>query len=243
MPKVSLDTKSEDQFLLLLEGTGDCHAIDQIVWYAKNRGPHFGFHQCENDDGILRSIAGRIVENEPRQKAIGLVLDADIDGHTDDTVIAARLDQLRDKIGTRYEVPQMMPSTGLVLVPRQERPDAGKLPNIGLWMMPDNKVFGMLEDVLLASLSDHARVYTEEVVKKAKTDTVATYHDSHVAKAVVRTYIAWQEPPDLQFIGLAIRKGLFNKIPETCAGFLQWLEDLFGPFPHSQVVNSTDKQT
>jgi hypothetical protein len=237
MPKSnSLNTKSEEPFLLLLEGTGDCHAIDQIVWFVNKRGPHFGFHQCESDDGVLRSIAGRIIENEPKQKAIGLVLDADIEGHTTETVIEARLAQLRDKIGTRYDVPKEMPEGGLVLHPRQERPDAGKLPIIGIWMMPNNKVFGMLEDVLAESLPDNVRTYIYQIVKNAKADNIATYHDSHLSKSVVRTYIAWQEPPDLQFIGLAIRKKMFAKIPQTCSAFLKWLEALFGPLPKDEEI-------
>jgi hypothetical protein len=95
--------------------------------------------------------------------------------------------------------------------------------------MPNNKAFGMFEDLLMESLGTHEKDYTSTVVKQAKTDRIASYHDSHLSKAVIRTYIAWQEPPDVQYLGLAIQKGHFQNIEAACAQFLDWLGRLFVP--------------
>jgi len=73
--------------------------------------------------------------------------------------------------------------------------------------MPNNRAYGMFEDLLSASLNDDVRKYTEAVVSKAKTDQIATYRDSHFSKAVIRSYTAWQDPPDIQYIGQSIRNG------------------------------------
>ena len=67
------------------------------------------------------------------------------------------------------------------------------------------------------------RTTRRTVVKQAKTDQIASYHDSHLSKAVIRTYMAWQEPPDVQYLGLAIQKGHFQNIEAACAQFLDWL--------------------
>ena len=55
------------------------------------------------------------------------------------------------------------------------------------------------------------------------------YKDAHLSKAVIRTYMAWQDPPDVQYLGLAIQRGVFANIEAECKQFVQWLDRLFGP--------------
>ena len=85
----------------------------------------------------------------------------------------------------------------------------------------------MLEDLLMQSLPDNVKEYTSGVVRKAKTEGVASFSEAHLSKAVIRTYMAWQDPPDTQYLGVAISKGMFKNIAEECRDFLQWLERLF----------------
>jgi len=196
-----VNSKAETQLLLLVEGVNDCHAVFQIMWAIYKKDPPFGIHECGNDEGVLESLSARIVEPQPRQQVLGIVLDADIDGIERDAVIKARLDQIRARVGSRYDVPDQISEEGLVIDPRPERPDADRLPKLGIWLMPNNKTFGMLEDVLSASLLDHFREYTEKVVTQAKTDQIASYRDAHKSKAIIRTLMSWQDPPDVQYIG------------------------------------------
>jgi len=86
----------------------------------------------------------------------------------------------------------------------------------------------MFEDLLIEALPEEGRTYTSAVVNKAKTDAVATFKDIHLSKAVIRTYMAWQDPPDIQYLGVAIKKKTFEKIEAKCKQFIQWLEELFG---------------
>jgi hypothetical protein len=94
--------------------------------------------------------------------------------------------------------------------------------------MPNNKAYGMFEDLLMGCLSDEVSAYTAAVVKKSKTDGVARFRDVHLSKAVIRTYMAWQDPPDVQYLGLAIKRGAFERIEAECKQFVEWLEQLFG---------------
>jgi hypothetical protein len=94
--------------------------------------------------------------------------------------------------------------------------------------MPNNKACGMFEDLLMGSLASQMVAYTTAVVKQSKADGIARFRDVHLSKAVIRTYLAWQDPPDIQYLGLAIKRGAFENIETECAQFVQWLERLFG---------------
>jgi hypothetical protein len=223
-----VDSKSESELLLLVEGVNDCHAVFQPMWLVYGADPVFGIHECGNDSKVLDSLASRIVSTRPRQKVLGLILDADIEGLREDQVIQSRLDQLAARVGTYYTLPTIFPEGGLILDPLASRPEADRLPGLGVWLMPNNKAYGMFEDLLMGSLSDQVAAYTTTVVKQSKADGIAKFKDVHLSKAVIRTYLAWQDPPDIQYLGLAIKRGAFEKIEAECKQLIQWLEQLFG---------------
>ena len=223
-----VNSRSESERLLLVEGVNDCHAIFQLIWLVYRAGPIFGIHECGSDDKALDSLASRIVSTRPRQKVLGLILDADIEGLGPDQVIQSRLDQLAARVGAYYPLPAVFPEDGLILDPLAGRPEADRLPKLGVWLMPNNKAYGMFEDLLMASLSNLVTTYTATVVKQSKADGVAKFKDIHLSKAVIRTYLAWQDPPDVQYLGLAIKRGAFENIEAECKQFVQWLERLYG---------------
>lgn len=223
-----VDSKSERELLLLVEGVNDCHAIFQLMWLVYRADPVFGIHECGNDEKVLDSLASRIVSTRPRQKVLGVVLDADIEGLRPELVIQSRLDQLAARAGTYYPMPAVFPEGGLILDPLASRPEATRLPRLGVWLMPNNRAYGMFEDLLMGSLSNQVADYTTTVVRKSKIDGVARFKDVHLSKAVIRTYLAWQDPPDIQYLGLAIKRGAFENIEAECKQFVQWLEQLFG---------------
>jgi hypothetical protein len=229
MPGIgSVLSKSESELLLLVEGVNDCHAVIQLIWLVYQSDPVFGLHECGSDDKVLQSLASRVVSTRPKQKILGLILDSDIEGVHPEQVIQSRMDQLRAVVGTHYQLPKLFPDGGLIVDPISSRPDADRLPKLGVWLMPDNKAYGMFEDLLMKSLSDDIASYTAAVVRKSKVDGVGRFRDSHLSKAVIRTYMAWQDPPDVQYLGLAIKRGTFQRIEAECKPFLAWLEQLFG---------------
>src|ERR1017187_7719713 len=213
---VKVDSKSERELLLLVEGVNDCHAVFQLMWLVYRADPVFGIHECGNDDKVLDSLASRIVSTRPRQRVLGLILDADIEGLRPDQVIQSRLDQLVARVGAYYPLPTVFPEGGLILEPLASRPEADRLPKLGVWLMPNNKAYGMFEDLLIEALPDQGRTYTTAVVTKAKVDSVAAFRDIHLSKAIIRTYMAWQDPPDIQYLGVAIKKKTFENIEAKC---------------------------
>lgn len=222
------DCKSEDERLLLVEGVNDCHAVFQLMWLVTKTAPVFGIHECGNDEKALENLAARLVSSVSKQKALGLILDSDIEGVNAGQVIQSRLDQLRPRVGEFYPLPDVFPEGGLILDPLATRQGSDRLPRLGVWLMPNNRAHGMFEDLLIEALLDEVKVYTTAVVNKAKADRIATFKDIHLSKAVIRTYMAWQDPPDIQYLGIAIKKKTFENIEAKCKQFIQWLEHLFG---------------
>jgi hypothetical protein len=48
-------------------------------------------------------------------------------------------------------------------------------------------------------LADHVAEYTMAVVEQSKVDGIGKYRDIHLSKAVIRTYLAWRDPPDRRY--------------------------------------------
>jgi hypothetical protein len=222
-------TLPEAKSLLLVEGRNDKNAIFQLIRLRYGVDPAFEISDCGGDEGVLKKMSGRLADGNSPQKVLGLILDTDIEGSTEADAIQRRWAQLKNKITAGYDLPDDFPELGLIVDPLPGRKAKGSLPRIGVWLMPNNKAFGMFEDLLMESLGAKEKEYTTNVVKQAKVDEIATFRDSHLSKAVIRTYIAWQEPPDLQYLGLAIREGHFQNIEVACAQFFDWLGHLFVP--------------
>ena len=215
--------------LLLVEGRNDSNAVFQLIRLKHGADPAFGISECGGADGVLKKLSGQLADPSPQQNVLGLILDTDIEGSTEADAVQRRWAQLKNKIATGYDLPEDFPEAGLIIHPLPGRKAKGTLPRIGVWLMPNNKAFGMFKDLLMESLRTDEKDYTSQVVKQAKTDGIATYQESHLSKAVIRTYIAWQEPPDVQYLGLAIKEGHFQNIETACAQFLDWLGRLFVP--------------
>ena len=44
---------------------------------------------------------------------------------------------------------------------------------------------------------------------------------------MIHTYLAWQDPPDTQYLGLANKMRLFDNIEAESRQFVQWFERRF----------------
>jgi hypothetical protein len=220
---------SDNEFLLLVEGPSDRHAVSHLLKLVSGAEPPFEILDCGGDDGVLKNLSSRLADANLRQRIVGLILDTDIEKSTGENAVQRRWAEIKGKIGVGYSLPNDFPETGLIIDPLPGRKAKAALPRIGAWLMPNNKAFGMFEDLLMESLRAEEKDYTSKVVMQAKIDGIARYSESHLSKAVVRTYMAWQEPPDLPHLSLAIQEGHFQNIEAACAQFLDWLGRLFVP--------------
>ncbi len=105
--------------------------------------------------------------------------------------------------------------------------DHEDLPKIGIWIMPDNTLPGMLEDYLSYlvpdgdGLFDRARRCVSEIPVEER-----RFIESHLTKALIHTWLAWQDDPGTPF-GQAITKRYFESDGPHVQGLLDWLTRLF----------------
>jgi hypothetical protein len=99
---------------------------------------------------------------------------------------------------------------------------------VGVWIMPDNKLPGMLETflgyLLPTSTSDLWSV-AEKSVNEAK-ESGAPFIESHRQKAQIYTWLAWQKPPGRQ-LHQAIQQRILDPTHPEAVKFVAWFRNLY----------------
>ena len=92
--------------------------------------------------------------------------------------------------------------------------------------MPDNQRSGMLES-LARDLIGHTTLhdYAKKVCEDAKNHG-AKFKEVHEEKAIVHTWLAWQDPPDRQ-LHQAILPQMLNPDAPAAQAFVAWFRALF----------------
>ena len=123
-----------------MEGATDQLVIPSLmekngVPWPSSKVPVF-IEELDGVDEILRPGRLELELSASELEALGVVIDADGDA-------AARWDQLRTRCGSEFpELPNQIPTGGLEVV----HADGSRF---GVWIMPDNRFKGMLEDLLV----------------------------------------------------------------------------------------------
>ena len=173
--------------------------------------------QIESLDGVDEILKPGVVEAylNTTVEALGIVVDANGDA-------SARWDQIRAICdGEFVDLPQQIPAEGL-----QVTRSGG--PRFGVWIMPDNRYSGMLEDLLVRLIpSDSKALYTlaRKCVAEAS-DENAPFKDVHERKAQVYTWLAWQDPPGLR-LHEAVKHGVLDPTRPESRPFVNWFRRLF----------------
>ena len=205
----------------MVEGTDDEHVLKHI---CGNRDiPHLD--EVESQDGVenlIESLGVRLTLSEEGD-VIGVVIDAD-------TEISDRWQSIRGRItGVGYQnVPDQPDPDGTILDP----PARTLLPRLGVWIMPNNQTSGILEDFLRFLvpqpniLFDHAKASVAAIPEGER-----RFKQLAEPKAVIHTWLAWQEEPGLPF-GTAITARFLDPSVAEVDVLAAWLKRLF--FPSSQ---------
>lgn len=155
---------------------------------------------------------------------LGIVVDADEKIQSRWESLHHHLTQLGYK-----NLPSNLNEDGLIF-------DQELMPKLGVWLMPNNQVNGMLEDFIQFLVPNQGKNVLLEIAQTtvrnlpAKEQLPANeakrFSPTHESKAVIHTWLAWQEPPGRPF-GVAItNKALDTNAPEAIH-FVNWLQKLF----------------
>lgn len=216
------------QNLLLVEGRDDQHAIRNLL---RRRGMEdvclFDLDMTEVVEApaiAVKAVGGyeKLRRELPIELAgvdvvrVGVVVDADTDP-------ASRWQSLRDALSGAGvpDMPSALGADGWVgTMPQQ----TGTLA-VGAWLFPDCQSEGALEEFVARLVPEPGRLWTyAEACIEALPEQ--RFEDKDESKALVHTWLAWQERPRMP-IGLAISRGYFDPESEAASGFVDWVRRLF----------------
>ncbi len=211
--------------LLLVEGKTDKYFIEQICIKTQTSIPleirAFKKELEEGIEALLRSLPGDLKTGLP-EEIIGLVVDADMNQ-------LGRWQRIRDLLtSVGYQVPEHLSSNGLII-------SSDLLPRFGLWIMPDNNEEGILENFIrkLIHSGDVLQAEVNAVLDQLKEKQLQLFTDRKRPKAFIKTWLAWQENPEMSF-GVAIHKNLLDHNHELAIRFVTWLNTFFNPTTNNQ---------
>ena len=171
------------------------------------------------NNGAEQLLKQGVIESELRAsglEALGVVIDANGDARR-------RWSQVRDRCRNEFDgLPDEIPEEGLNVNHRDG-------PRFGVWIMPDNRFCGMLEDFLIRLIPDElGPLYglAQNCVAEAARNG-ASFKDVHKTKAEIHTWLAWQDEPGPQLHEAVKHRVLDPKKPESRA-FVDWFRCLFG---------------
>jgi hypothetical protein len=207
---------------LLVEGEDDQH----VVWHlCEQHGlPEiFTVEMPETGGGIadlLDGLTNRI--NAPDLRTLGIMVDADVN-------LSARWRSLRDRLRNRDKqqdraysaIPARPPHEGWISAEPH-------LPRVGIWLMPNNRLPGMLEDFAaqLIPANDQLLPKAEAILQEIEGEGLHRYSLAHIPKALIHTWLAWQQTPGHP-MGTAIAARALRHDASLALEFIGWLRRLF----------------
>jgi len=196
---------------LLVEGNDDQH----VVWALCekfNIEETFDVIDCEGVDNLLNQLPVRFKQSGIA--VIGIIIDADSD-------ISARWQSLSPLLSSLgYTVPPVLPDKGLIIRHNEI--------TIGVWIMPNNLLAGMIEDFIkfLIPEDDQLLGIANGTLNIIESEDLNKYRIPHKSKALIHTWLAWQEDPGTP-MGSSITKRYLTTDTEICNTFIEWLTALF----------------
>lgn len=197
---------------LLVEGNDDFHVM-QALCQMHNIPETFEIIDNKGIDKLVASIPVRLKQAEIN--TIGIIIDADTDINKRWNTISGIL----ANIG--YQTPDSIPTGGLIL-------NENTKVKIGVWLMPDNNLNGMLEDFIKFLIPEGDQLLPIVVSELFAIENLGLnkYAQIHHSKALIHTWLALQEDPGTP-MGLSITKKYLDTNVDQCSCFLKWLLDLF----------------
>lgn len=214
--------------VLLVEGLDDAHVFkhlctyhhisNEIVRALRKLAPHvINIKDEEGYDNLVGNLTVSLKASEV--ETIGIIVDADAN-------VGSRWESLRSKLidsgYDRRRVPRT-PERGGTIIEQDNQP------LVGVWIMPDNTMPGMLEhfiEFLVPKgdpLWDRAKDCVDQIPEPDR-----RFSKVHDIKAHVHTWLAWQEEPGKP-MSMAITKRYLDATAPHAEQIIDWMTRLFGP--------------
>ncbi len=209
--------KHDGPRVLLVEGKTDCHVV-MALCLAKTVPDTFGIYVCDSDDQVLRRMT-QLINGAVRPEVIGVLLDSDKPEGCKD--ISSRWDSIKSALSRYdYDFPIIPNEAGTILTAKSVKT------KLGVWLMPNNRDPGMLEDFLLGMISESEKTTVKKCISIAEAENAISFKPVHYSKACIHTYLAWQDEPGRP-LGQSITCKTLAPETETAEAFVDWLRLLF----------------
>lgn len=200
-----------DTRVLLVEGRDDEHVFYNLLEY--HQVPER--FKIKNKEGISKLLDTLDVELLASDlQCLGIVVDADLD-------INARWQSFLTILGrSGYTSLPSLPDTMGTIIQQDGKP------SVGIWLMPDNTLSGMLEDFVsfLVPTDDLLWPKVERCIQDIP--EAQQLFKPHFVKAYIHTWLAWQQEPGAP-LGLAIKKRYLDADAPHAQTLIAWIRRLF----------------
>jgi len=197
---------------LLVEGNDDQHVIWALC-QKFNISETFDIIDCEGIEKLLDQIPIRFKQSNI--DTIGLIIDADSD-------LLSRWNNLKQLLNAQGIVlPDELPKNGLIVS------EIGQI-SIGIWIMPNNNLNGMLEDFIafLVPSDDALLPIINENLNEIEHKQLNKYKPIHKSKAIIHSWLSVQKDPGTP-MGLGITKRYLTTDDDICLTLVNWVKGLF----------------
>lgn len=197
---------------LLVEGNDD----QRVIWALcelYSIAETFDVIDCEGIEKLFDQIPVRFKQSNV--DTIGIIIDADSD-------ILIRWNKLKGILNEQgFVLPKDLPKIGLTLL------ETGRI-SIGIWIMPNNDLNGMLEDFMafLVPSDDNLLPIIKENLNVIENKQMNKYKPLHKSKAIIHSWLSVQEDPGTP-LGLSITKRYLTTEDEICLDLVNWMQRLF----------------
>jgi hypothetical protein len=206
--------------VLLVEGKQDLRVIPYLI---EANGVPWGTRKkpivyIRDVDGYQNLVDPDAIATELKASGLttlGIIIDADDNP-------SGRWQSLRSAcLKSIPDIPATLPKDGLI------HTNADGI-RFGIWIMPDNRICGMLETFLTYMIPTGNEIlwqYAQEVTQEAK-GRGAIFTDSHSDKANIYTWLAWQNPPGRQ-LHQAVMERILDPNHPNAQRFVTWFKTLY----------------
>ncbi len=207
-----MSNPSHSPLLILVEGKNDREVFHHLLTYHGIYKGVIECKACEGETRLLKEFAVRLKTGD--LEPLGVVIDADDN-------LSARWDSLKNTLSQAgYTSIPLEPLAEGTILQQEDKP------TVGIWIMPDNKLPGMLEDFVSFlvpqgdPLWEQAKDCLDEISEPQRK------FKKHFAKAHIHTWLAWQEEPGTP-LGSAITKRYLNADALHAKKLIGWVRRLF----------------
>ena len=200
---------------LLVEGVDDEHVLRHIG-IVRGISSLFEVQNLSGSANLLEHIPTRLGASIGNDDIVGVVIDADANPDSRWRSIRGIFTQ------EGYQnIPTRPNPQGTIIEPPAET----ILPRAGVWIMPDNQAPGKLEDFLRLMVleTDTLIGYANDVVDDIPEQR---FSNQDRPKAVIHTWLAWQEEPGRPYGTAITARFLDPDVPQVDV-LASWLERLF----------------